>query len=579
MKRIGLVFCILLLLLGSIPAPALASQMEDDLLGSVSAEYESNGDAGTISGGQGDLGGASYGAYQFASAYDVPLTFARWCITTQNHAYGNRLVAAYQADGNGFGTKFQAEWKAIAKEDPQGFLLLQRQYVKAKYYDPAVAALANNFNLQIQQYGIAFQNAVWSRTLQHGLGSFDNRTGFLGIMRVVDEGQPEGMLSLTEEQLITAIYEESGRVVSTGTNAMTISASGGNAWIVRQYELEGKYMKYFSGNSAAVQAGVYLRLRVNELTKLLEMLAEYGGYEGQAHLLTAQPVLTGQRLVLCDCNQINGWQGGPEMSLGVVEAGEETDGALLFLPLSLEADADATATLTFDAGVNLPHGQSLTMRLNLSDSVQQAALRIWLHHVTGETTKLSLDLSDRPAGWQTLSLPLPPALSWPVLAVSFDFTSLPREMMGKRIMLDDLSISLAPQELTKATVIADALNCRTAPGTGNPSLGQFLWGEQVAVVGPASPEGWYYCLGNSTKGTPLVGWCSGDYLTFEPITVSAGDVNGDQTLNALDALLILQFAVNKVNLSALQQTAADITQDGAINAVDALTVLQRAVNR
>jgi hypothetical protein len=72
----------------------------------------------------------------------------------------------------------------------------------------------------------------------------------------------------SEETLIKAIYAESGAVVDTGTNPMT----GATA---ESLGIAGKYMKYYSKNSSAVQISVYKRLNINEPDLALEMLEKY----------------------------------------------------------------------------------------------------------------------------------------------------------------------------------------------------------------------------------------------------------------------------------------------------------------
>ena len=54
---------------------------------------------------------------------------------------GERLKAAYELDENTYGEKFNAEWKLIAQESPEGFLRLQHSYTKARYYDVLVEKL------------------------------------------------------------------------------------------------------------------------------------------------------------------------------------------------------------------------------------------------------------------------------------------------------------------------------------------------------------------------------------------------------------------------------------------------------
>lgn len=56
-----------------------------------------------------------------------------------------------------------------------------------------------------------------------------------------------------------------------------------------------------------------------------------------------------------------------------------------------------------------------------------------------------------------------------------------------------------------------------------------------------------------------------------------GDVNSDGSINASDALLVLQHSVKLTTLDATQQILADVTDDGNINASDALAILQHSV--
>ncbi len=65
-----------------------------------------------------------------------------------------------------------------------------------------------------------------------------------------------------------------------------------------------------------------------------------------------------------------------------------------------------------------------------------------------------------------------------------------------------------------------------------------------------------------------------------PVTkLPYGDVNGDQKINAKDALEVLKAAVGKLTLTEQQQVLAELNKDGEINAKDALLILKRAVNK
>ena len=58
-----------------------------------------------------------------------------------------------------------------------------------------------------------------------------------------------------------------------------------------------------------------------------------------------------------------------------------------------------------------------------------------------------------------------------------------------------------------------------------------------------------------------------------------GDLDGDEEVNAKDALLVLKAAVGKIELTEDQFTAADVTADGDVNARDALDILKYAVGK
>jgi hypothetical protein len=563
--------------LTTLPFAVHADELEEELLGSVSATYESNGNPGSISGGSGDLGGASYGAYQFAGSYDVPLAFANWCVSSgEGKTTGQTLLAAYKKDGNTFNENFKKAWQSLAEKDKDGFLRLQRLYIKAMYYQPAVEALKKQFGLDINCYGIAFKNAVWSRAVQHGVGSYVNENGFLGIMKEVDKTLPYGVMGATEKQLITAIYEESGKVVTSGKTPMTTATAGGNAWIIRQYSLEGKYMKYFSGNSSAVQAGVYLRLRIRELSDLLKMLETYGGYVDEGQYGNITPVVVKNKLTLSDCDALDGWHAGKNTAIALTtQTKQQGKGSLALLAME---DSCLSASLQFSHRVNLSGCDGLSFGLSLPDSQEKAVLQVTM---TKEgkgvyTTEISLEKGKK--GFQDLTVSFPKNTNLTQIdGITFSFESLPQEMIGKRIYLDHVWAGLNLEKMKIATVNADALNCRQAPGTGYAALGQFLDGTQVKMLGQ-SVNGWYYCYGMDADGDPLLGWCSGDYLVVKR-PASKGDVNGDDIVNATDALRALQYAIGKTTLTDTQKSKADMNGDGNIDAADSLDILKIAVGK
>lgn len=63
----------------------------------------------------------------------------------------------------------------------------------------------------------------------------------------------------------------------------------------------------------------------------------------------------------------------------------------------------------------------------------------------------------------------------------------------------------------------------------------------------------------------------------EYTTETLGDINGDDSINAQDALLALQHSVRLIDLRGDSLSMADMNQDDFINARDALQILQQSV--
>ncbi len=240
-------------------------------LGSLSAKYESNGNPATISEGK-DTGGVSYGAYQFSSRYGVPLAFAEWCVSSDSgKEVGERLKAAYVLDENTYGENFNAEWKKIAQESPEGFLFLQHSFTKARFYDVVVEKLEENVEgFDIDNYTIALKNVIWSRAVQNGVNNdvitkaFESLGGF--------DNQPEDVL-------IRAIYARASLLVdeAPAEDSVKIEKSSAEKYGIDVETVEGKYLFYHSKNTSDIQVSVYRRLAIRELEEALEMYVAEGG--------------------------------------------------------------------------------------------------------------------------------------------------------------------------------------------------------------------------------------------------------------------------------------------------------------
>ena len=206
-------------------------------LGSLSARYESNGNPGTVSGGVGDPGGVSYGAYQFASNTGSVHSFVSW-LAGKYPDFHQRL-APHQPGSAGFSNA----WRALAAEQPDRFLKAQHDRIATAFYEPVRDRLNDTLGMGLQGRSKALNEVVWSVAVQHGQG------GAVSLFHNALAGRNPAQMS--DADVIRALYAERGRTNANGT------------------------LVYFSGSSWDVQQGVANRFR-NEQADALRMLASEG---------------------------------------------------------------------------------------------------------------------------------------------------------------------------------------------------------------------------------------------------------------------------------------------------------------
>jgi len=177
----------------------IQDDLADSLLGYVSETYESNGDPGVISGGVGDPGGQSYGAWQLSSNVGSVDNFLIWLKTSKVDFY-NTLIAAKNTDGGSFGATFNSAWKSLASNYYDEFYGLQRTYIKANYYDIIVKKLkASGVDYTSRLNSVAIRNMLWSLSVQHGA------TGGYNIANIYKD-------TYVDKDFINSIYDERSKV-------------------------------------------------------------------------------------------------------------------------------------------------------------------------------------------------------------------------------------------------------------------------------------------------------------------------------------------------------------------------------
>ena len=198
-------------------------------LGGLSESYESNG-VGTVSGGQGDAGGVSYGNWQLASKKGRPKEFL------ENEGVGWADDFGKTKPGS---KEFSKVWKEIAATDGDAFKLAQHTYIKRTHYDVVHASIQSKTGLVVNSRSHTLQDVLWSTAVHHGPG---NKV----FIKALDG---KDVSTMTDADIIKAVYAERGKTNENGDLA------------------------YFSNNSKDVQAGVAARF-VKEQKRALKLLAK-----------------------------------------------------------------------------------------------------------------------------------------------------------------------------------------------------------------------------------------------------------------------------------------------------------------
>ena len=230
--------------------PGVSSEMprvEAQNLGKLSEKYESGGrGAGTVSTGKGDLGGVSYGTYQMASRGGEKSTAAKF---VRNSKWAD------QFEGMQVGSEaFSSKWKDIAKNDPE-FAQAQHNYIKKTHYDPLVGKIQKDTGVDLSGRSKALQDVLWSTAVQHGGGT----------SMVSKALQGQDVSSMSDEQIIKAIYAERGKRNEVGELA------------------------YFKSSSADVQKGVANRYKSEEAQALAMLETERNAPQAIAASARTQP--------------------------------------------------------------------------------------------------------------------------------------------------------------------------------------------------------------------------------------------------------------------------------------------------
>lgn len=136
-----------------------------DTIAILARKYESNGDPACIADNAGDLGGISYGLYQFASKVGTVDEFVKWLCKYPDAPLANygKVLSQYKVNSD----EFIQQWKEIGTIDAGNFGKLQDEFIKIQYYDVVAKKLATKY-FDIDKHTNALKAVVLSRAIQNG---------------------------------------------------------------------------------------------------------------------------------------------------------------------------------------------------------------------------------------------------------------------------------------------------------------------------------------------------------------------------------------------------------------------------
>ena len=199
-------------------------------LGSTSAKFESNNKPGAI--GKDSTGGYSYGSYQIATKVGTMDTFMDYI--KDNPKYSKYHTSLNNAGGSSAATsgstEFKNEWKSLAR-DPD-FGQAQHDFIQRSHHDPAVTKIKNSTGIDVCDgtWSNGVQDAVWSTAVQHGTGGANT------IVQRALARTGKTSETVTDEELITAIYDERG--ANNGTKYFPSSTSNVRDSVVNRFKSE-----------------------------------------------------------------------------------------------------------------------------------------------------------------------------------------------------------------------------------------------------------------------------------------------------------------------------------------------------
>jgi CBS domain-containing protein len=161
-------------------------------------------------------GGASYGIYQLATSNGSAGEFVAWL------AGAAPQLAQKLTDAPGT-PAFSAAWKELAQTQRNAFIEAQNAYVYANRYFYVASAIRQATGLDVLTAPLALQQALWSTTVQHGVGGASLIFRAALARQAGDPGAvldwQAGSTAVDAGRLIHDLYYERGLTDATGSEA------------------------------------------------------------------------------------------------------------------------------------------------------------------------------------------------------------------------------------------------------------------------------------------------------------------------------------------------------------------------
>lgn len=201
-------------------------------LGKLSSQYETGGRGpSTISGGQGDPGGISYGSYQMTSktrqldgSFVVGGTVQKF-VTSPDFPWGIEFAGLTPGT-----PAFSEKWRSVVAANTAKFKDIEHEFIRKTHFDVQIKTVKSRAGVDLRYHSHAINDVVWSVSVQNG-----PQSDVIGAA-IENIGGTPAETRAYDVTLIDAIYAERGKKNSHGQLIRFINSSA-----QVKHGIEGRY--------------------------------------------------------------------------------------------------------------------------------------------------------------------------------------------------------------------------------------------------------------------------------------------------------------------------------------------------